>query len=1025
MSLRASNQVVALIGIAMVALLLACSPAQASGITLDASFGSGGSVTTDFARGSASAKALAVQSDGKVVAVGGSGSSTLAATRFNTDGSVDSSYGTGGRLALGAVPDGTGYTDGIRAAGLVSGDKLIVGGTTPRVARLSSAGALDATFDDPGLWSNYGVLDLAVQPDGKTVIVSHTSSGAEFVRYTPDGHLDATFSGDGRQIVTLPSSGGWGLTIASDGDIVAVGSKGGDVVVVRLTSSGSPDPGWGTDGVVTTDLSGDDRGIAATPLPNGAVAVAASKNTWTPALIAYESDGDLDTTFSGDGIVTAAAGSVATSGLTRDSTGALYLAAGGSSGTIGASVWKFTAAGTPDSTFGTGGVAAADLSGAGDIAVAGGKVLLAGSAGRSLAVARLTASGAPDPSWSGDGVATLSFGGGMDVAGALLPLADGGLMVGGQVPRLAFAVGRYSGGGALDGSFGSAGLATLNLSTVTDLSGAVTAMRQQADGKVVALGTNQNGGIRVVRFQTSGAPDSGFGTPTYSSPAGNVDVGFPTFTTPLDIFVRPDQKLQILGNSGSSIHLARLTPGGALDATFDGDGMAQATVPGTTSTWVLAVAQQPDGKTLLAGRATKAGSFDLVPFVARLTSAGAMDTSFSDDGVILGDSAGNVSALAIDSDGRVLAAGSTLARYQSDGKLDSSFSGDGVAPVPSGGEAVGVYPDSTGTTLVVSRIPPAYWLGETAKLQVARFTSAGALDSAFSDDGVDTTTAGVPEGLTGSTLPASASALRSARVSGGKLVIAGTQAPGDWKLSRYTLDSTESPGDSTPPQIAVVAPVEGQHVDEGTVVKSQFSCADPGGSGVEACDGPATLDTTSPGSKTLTITALDKAGNRASKSVGYVVDAKPTPSEVTGQGTASTVIGPQVNPPLSIPVTNDLAQSALSRVLSPTGKAASIAAFLKAGYLFTFGAPGPGKIQITWYYLPKGATLAGKPKPLVVAMGSAVAVGAGDVKVSVRANSAGKKKLRKAKSMRITAKATFAPSGGNPLSATKTFVLKR
>ncbi|UUY05738.1 hypothetical protein LRS13_09520 [Svornostia abyssi] len=117
--------------------------------------------------------------------------------------------------------------------------------------------------------------------------------------------------------------------------------------------------------------------------------------------------------------------------------------------------------------------------------------------------------------------------------------------------------------------------------------------------------------------------------------------------------------------------------------------------------------------------------------------------------------------------------------------------------------------------------------------------------------------------------------------------------------------------------------------------------------------------------------------------------------------------------------------AALGGVLSPTGKAAKITALLKSGYTFAFNAPGAGKLQVTWYYLPKGAKLAAKPKPVALAAGAATLSSAGKVRLTVKLNSAGKKKLRKARSLKLTARATFTAPGKKPLSTTRTFSVKR
>ncbi len=79
--------------------------------------------------------------------------------------------------------------------------------------------------------------------------------------------------------------------------------------------------------------------------------------------------------------------------------------------------------------------------------------------------------------------------------------------------------------------------------------------------------------------------------------------------------------------------------------------------------------------------------------------------------------------------------------------------------------------------------------------------------------------------------------------------------------------------DTTAPVISVTTPAEGQHVVVGTSVTSVFACADTGGTGVATCTGPAKVDATAVGPHTFTVNATDNAGNAATKTVNYVVDA--------------------------------------------------------------------------------------------------------------------------------------------------------
>ena len=84
-----------------------------------------------------------------------------------------------------------------------------------------------------------------------------------------------------------------------------------------------------------------------------------------------------------------------------------------------------------------------------------------------------------------------------------------------------------------------------------------------------------------------------------------------------------------------------------------------------------------------------------------------------------------------------------------------------------------------------------------------------------------------------------------------------------------------------------------------------------------------------------------------------------------------------------------------------------------------------GTIVIRWYYLPPGARLAAKPKPILVATGRQTLSAAGTVKIKIELTSAGKKRLKKAKRIKLTAQCTFTPTGGTPVVSTKAFVLKR
>ncbi len=113
----------------------------------------------------------------------------------------------------------------------------------------------------------------------------------------------------------------------------------------------------------------------------------------------------------------------------------------------------------------------------------------------------------------------------------------------------------------------------------------------------------------------------------------------------------------------------------------------------------------------------------------------------------------------------------------------------------------------------------------------------------------------------------------------------------------------------------------------------------------------------------------------------------------------------------------------LLRNLTPGGKASRIAALLKKGaYVLQFQALTAGKAVIAWYYFPKAK---GKLKPVLVATAQKTFTKAATINISIRLTTTGKQLLKHARQLKLTAKATFTPTGKPASTATKTFTLKR
>lgn len=262
--------------------------------TLDGTFGAGGKVTTDFGGTNDQANALAIQSDGRIVVVGNAQTGTYPDTtsdfvlaRYNADGSLDTTFGTGGRV----VTDSGSDIDQLRGVAVRNGGKIVVAGYSQTggsyaydfaVAQYNPGGTLDATFGAGGLVTTpIGPAadmgdSMVLQPDGKILVagcayIAGNSYDFAVVRYDTDGSLDSQFGTAGIVITPIGSNSdrAYGVALLRDGKIVVAGQShdgnANDFAVARYTSNGSLDGTFGTGGKVTTSIvPGHDtgRGVA-------------------------------------------------------------------------------------------------------------------------------------------------------------------------------------------------------------------------------------------------------------------------------------------------------------------------------------------------------------------------------------------------------------------------------------------------------------------------------------------------------------------------------------------------------------------------------------------------------------------------------------------------------------------------------------------------------------------------------------------------------------------------------------------
>jgi uncharacterized delta-60 repeat protein len=406
---------------------------------------------------------------------------------------------------------------------------------------------------------------------------------------------------------------------------------------------------------------------------------------------------ELDTSFAGDGTVTTEFGSgpAAATGLAIAADGDIVVA--GSAGDDLA-LARYSPDGAPDAGFGTAGTVSTDIVGSAgtghDVALhATGRIVVVGSAvagGQTTVVlTRHLADGSLDPTFGSGGVAQTSVAG--DALGvAIAP--DGGVVVAGCDGDQA-RVARFLPTGAPDTAFGSGGAAVLPF----DPDGSSAAdVAIDAGGRIVVVGEADDGRLATARLLADGAPDASFGT-------GGVvlsDVGEPARGTALAL---DGDSIVVAGyttGSPSSAVVARYLGDGSRDTAFGTSGLVVRPVgEGTPATGgpAEAVAVDSAGRTVVVGSDTHPLGADTQVAVMRFLADGRLDRGFSQDGELLfGPALGNDDlghAVAVDAADNILVAGSTAPE-------------GGGAPAFSVARFLSETPDTTGPP------PPEEYVGD-------------------------------------------------------------------------------------------------------------------------------------------------------------------------------------------------------------------------------------------------------------------------------------------------------------------------
>lgn len=336
-----------------------------------------------------------------------------------------------------------------------------------------------------------------------------------------------------------------------------------------------------------------------------------------------------------------------------------------------------------------------------------------------LLLARYLTNGALDTSFGAAGIVTTAISGSNTRANALAIQADGKIVIAGfssGSSGTVCLVARYSSSGVLDNTFGTAGIRTIALGSGAQ----VNAIRVQTNKIIIAGSVVQNSTPQclLIRLNDDGSLDTTF------NGTGIVQLESGAVSSATSLLVDGSGRYVIGGASLQGYVLARYNSGGSLDGTFGSGGVVSIN-PGS-SAGITSLAVQSDGKIVTGGYVDG----DLA--VSRFNTNGSIDTGFGTSGTaFLGVSSAEVgNSVAIQNDGRVVVTGSAgsqilVARFLTTGTLDTSFASQGYA-------ILNDYISAAGTSVLLDTRQKIVLSGYVCFGSIlARLNADGSFDAAF------------------------------------------------------------------------------------------------------------------------------------------------------------------------------------------------------------------------------------------------------------------------------------------------------
>lgn len=714
-------------------------------------------------------------------------------------------------------------------------------------AHSQKAGTLDSSFGSKGRvftdfeggnpLQNAG-RQVLLQKDGAYILVAELEQKVVLYRYLPNSGLDKNFGTQGHSEIgdiffgftDNIQQGGDIAVQQGDGKIVVAGTLNSNFALIRFNLDGTIDKTFGDDGIDTIDFGGEDVPSGLVKQKDGKM-ILVGLSSGNYAFARCNEDGSLDSTLNGTGktIVTVSGYQLIGRPSVAVQMDGKILLAGTSSGFV---VLRYDKNGSIDSAFGKNGIVTTKFLHEGEDATSitiqdNGKILVAGETSKQyqqyptifpLALARYNTNGSLDKTFGKAGKVITAFDWNLNTA--LDPSyylvkvkSNGKIVVAGAAKNkteIGCSIVQFDNYGSLDSTFGKNGIVITNNERLV---GNIASIVFQPDEKIILTGRLYNylENYRVYyisRYDNNGFLDSSF------AKDGKLYGYFPIQRAGLNAITlnsgkirtagatdNPDVPVADLGNSDFAV--ATYNEKGSPDLDFGMQGIVVTDFAGSSDV-VRAIATQPDGKIVVAGRSNVASGGTIIEYsgfaLARYRTDGSLDSNFGTNGKVTTFfdqeqyTEPPAVSLAIQKDGKLVLAGGevipdyhqtfvVLTRYHVDGSLDSSF-GDGGKVMTDFGE------DAWASSMVLQKDGKIVVAGtqtdyDTYNLILARYNIDGSLDKKFGDNGKLITKLG-----------SQAEAASIAIPKDGKLIVAGTidtiynydLYPNNFVLIRYAID---------------------------------------------------------------------------------------------------------------------------------------------------------------------------------------------------------------------------------------------